>query len=155
MNITLQQSALAKHTEIQITGSKSESNRLLILQALQGDMLINNLSNSDDTRVMQQALSSNESCIDIHHAGTAMRFLTAYFAMKEDRTVTLTGSSRMKERPIKLLVDALEQLGASIAYEGVPGFDRALPGLLVTLTVSTRIPGLLATSAGFSARITS
>lgn len=122
MNITLQQSALAKHTEIQITGSKSESNRLLILQALQGDMLINNLSNSDDTRVMKQALSSDEVCIDIHHAGTAMRFLTAYFAMKEDRTVTLTGSSRMKERPIKLLVDALEQLGASIAYEGAIGY---------------------------------
>ncbi|MDG2433182.1 3-phosphoshikimate 1-carboxyvinyltransferase, partial [Flavobacterium sp.] len=77
---------------------------------------LENTSNSDDSEVMQMALSGNEELIDIHHAGTAMRFLTAYFAVQEDRNVTLTGSSRMQERPVKILVEALEQLGAQISY---------------------------------------
>ena len=71
---------------------------------------------------MQKALSSDSNVIDIHHAGTAMRFLTAYFAMQERREVTLTGSSRMKERPIKILVDALNTLGADISYVEKEGF---------------------------------
>jgi 3-phosphoshikimate 1-carboxyvinyltransferase len=81
-----------------------------------------NTSNSDDSEVMQMALNGAEEVIDIHHAGTAMRFLTAYFAVQENRTVTLTGSSRMQERPIKILVEALEQLGAEISYLKAVGY---------------------------------
>ena len=106
---------------IRITGSKSESNRLLLLQANYGSIRIENLSNSDDTRVMQQALASGESLLDIHHAGTAMRFLTAYLSGKVGREVILTGSARMKQRPIEILVDALQQLGAEITYVETPG----------------------------------
>ena len=109
--------------DVRITGSKSESNRLLILQALFPQIKITNLSNSDDTQVLQKALSSTEEVIDVHHAGTAMRFLTAYFATREGRRVVLTGSSRMQERPVKVLVEALRALGADISYlknEGYP-----------------------------------
>ena len=108
--------------EIIITGSKSESNRLLLLQALYPSIEIINLSNSDDSTVMQKALTTSESEIDIHHAGTAMRFLTAFFAIQEGREVILTGSSRMKERPIKILVDALNELEANISYVENEGF---------------------------------
>ena len=116
MNIKLQQSSIALVSSITITGSKSESNRLLLLQALFPEITIENLSNSDDTKVMQYALQTSEDIIDIHHAGTAMRFLTAYFATQKNRNVVLTGSPRMKERPIKILVDALNDLGADISY---------------------------------------
>lgn len=107
---------------LNITGSKSETNRLLLLQALFSGFEIKNISNSDDSKVMQAALNSDEDLIDIHHAGTAMRFLTAYFSQLEGREVILTGSSRMQERPIKILVDALRSLGASIAYEKEEGY---------------------------------
>jgi len=115
MNIKLQQSSILPTSNITITGSKSESNRLLLLQALFPEITIENLSNSDDTKVMQHALQSSDNIIDIHHAGTAMRFLTAYFSTQEQRNVVLTGSSRMKERPIKILVDALNALGADVS----------------------------------------
>ncbi len=111
------------NTTIRITGSKSESNRLLLLQALYPSLSIENLSNSDDTKVMSKALKSSSQTIDVYHAGTAMRFLTAYFACQEGRDVILTGSARMKQRPIGILVDALNQLGADISYmesEGCP-----------------------------------
>lgn len=108
--------------ELKITGSKSESNRLLILKALFPELTIENLSNSDDTHYLKKALESKEELIDIHHAGTAMRFLTAYFATQEGREVVLTGSQRMQERPVKLLVDALKLLGADISYEKNEGF---------------------------------
>lgn len=108
--------------EITVTGSKSESNRLLILQALYPQIVIQNLSNSDDSQVTQKGLMSKNQTIDIHHAGTAMRFLTAYFASQSGREVILTGSKRMQERPIKLLVEALNQLGADIAYQKEVGF---------------------------------
>ena len=123
MNITLQKSKIAKASIVKITGSKSESNRLLLLQALYPNIEISNVSNSDDSKLMQKALSSDSSIVDIHHAGTAMRFLTAYFSLQERREITLTGSSRMQERPIKILVDALRDLGADISYlknEGYP-----------------------------------
>lgn len=124
MTIKLEQSLLSNpDAKIAITGSKSESNRLLLLQALYPNLHINNLSISDDSQVMQKALQTSLSEIDIHHAGTAMRFLTAFFSTQENREITLTGSSRMKERPIKILVDALNQLGADITYlenEGYP-----------------------------------
>ncbi|MCM4157197.1 3-phosphoshikimate 1-carboxyvinyltransferase [Gramella sp. AN32] len=108
---------------LKITGSKSESNRLLILQALYPGLKIENLSNSDDSQVMAAALQKGNGEIDIHHAGTAMRFLTAYFASREGVEVILTGSKRMRERPIRLLVDALQRMGADIEYtqdEGYP-----------------------------------
>ena len=108
--------------KVKITGSKSESNRLLILQALQPHLTIDNISNSDDTVVLKDALKSQESIIDIHHAGTAMRFLTAYYAVQPGKTVHLTGSDRMRQRPISPLVDALRTLGAKIEYVENEGF---------------------------------
>lgn len=108
--------------DLKITGSKSESNRLLILQALYPNIKIENLSNSDDTIVLGKALKKASGLIDIHHAGTAMRFLTAYFAAKEGCEVEITGSKRMKERPIRLLVDALQRMGADIQYKNEIGY---------------------------------
>ncbi len=122
MNLLLQPSICNPQSDVKITGSKSETNRLLLLQALFPNITIENISNSDDSEVMQMALKGNQEIIDIHHAGTAMRFLTAFFAIQENRTVTLTGSPRMKERPIKILVDALRQLGAKIEYVEGEGF---------------------------------
>lgn len=123
MNIQILKSLIAnRQSSITITGSKSESNRLLLLQALYPDISIENLSNSDDSVLMQKALSSEDEVIDIHHAGTAMRFLTAYFSIQEGRQITLTGSTRMKERPIGILVEALKQLGADIQYVENEGF---------------------------------
>ena len=122
MQITLQKSKIAKQSSIKITGSKSESNRLLLLQALYPEFELENVSNSDDSNLMTNALSSQSSIVDIHHAGTAMRFLTAYFSIEEGRETILTGSKRMKERPIKILVEALQNLGAKISYVENDGF---------------------------------
>lgn len=122
MQIFLKKSNINTDSYLIITGSKSESNRCLLLKALFNDITIENLSNSDDTELMKNALSSNHSLIDIHHAGTAMRFLTAYFATQNGRKIILTGSSRMKERPIRILVDALRNLGAKIEYSENEGF---------------------------------
>ena len=108
--------------EIQITGSKSESNRLLILQKLFGNIEIKNISNSQDTKLLQKVLNSDEKTIDILHAGTAMRFLTSFFAIQEGVEKILTGSERMKQRPIKPLVEALRELGADIEYLENEGF---------------------------------
>ena len=108
---------------IQITGSKSETNRSLLLRALFPNISIENLSNSDDGEVMQKGLQKSSGEVDIHHAGTAMRFLTAYFASQPGKEVVLTGSQRMQERPIQVLVEALRALGADIQYvkqEGYP-----------------------------------
>ncbi|MFM2230147.1 MAG: 3-phosphoshikimate 1-carboxyvinyltransferase [Bacteroidota bacterium] len=114
--------------QITITGSKSETNRLLLLQALFPYLNLENTSNSDDSEVMIQALeksknsNSNPLHIDVHHAGTAMRFLTAFFAIQDGKEVVITGSTRMQERPIHILVEALNQLGATITYEKNQGF---------------------------------
>ena len=105
-----------------ISGSKSESNRLLILQELFSSLVIDNVSDSDDVQAMQQALASTGDVVDIHHAGTTMRFLTAYYSLCSTRALTLTGSSRMQERPIGVLVDALRQLGADITYDKKEGY---------------------------------
>ena len=109
-------------SQIQITGSKSESNRSLLLQALYPNISISNVSNSDDAEVMQKGLAISSGEVDIHHAGTAMRFLTGYFASQAGKNVVLTGSKRMKERPIKVLVEALINLGADIEYVNSEGF---------------------------------
>ncbi len=123
MDITLHKSkSVNSNSEITITGSKSESNRLLLLQALYPELKINNLSNSDDTLVMSKALRSSSYNIDVHHAGTAMRFLTAFFSTQTGREIILTGSHRMQERPIQILVEALQQLGAIITYEKTQGY---------------------------------
>ncbi|NRD21344.1 3-phosphoshikimate 1-carboxyvinyltransferase [Winogradskyella eckloniae] len=122
MDISIQLSKLKHNQSVQITGSKSESNRLLLLQALYPQINIDNVSNSDDSVLMQKALASKDHDIDIHHAGTAMRFLTAYFSIQNERVVTITGSKRMKERPIGILVDALKTLGADISYLENDGF---------------------------------
>jgi 3-phosphoshikimate 1-carboxyvinyltransferase len=116
MNLQLAHDGAAIQQRVLITGSKSETNRLLILQALFDGLTIDNISNSDDAAVMQKALVSDQEVVDIHHAGTAMRFLTAYFATQPGRKTTLTGSARMQERPVGILVDALRQLGADIQY---------------------------------------
>lgn len=107
---------------IAIGSSKSETNRLLLLQALYPSIKIKNASESDDSAVMRAALLSDSDFIDVHHAGTAMRFLTAYFAQREGRQVTISGSQRMQERPIGFLVDALRALGAEIEYSGLEGY---------------------------------
>jgi 3-phosphoshikimate 1-carboxyvinyltransferase len=103
--------------KINLPSSKSISNRLLIIRALcKDDFTINNLSDCDDTRILNTALQELDSSkIDIQNAGTAMRFLTAYLATQAGERI-LTGSPRMKERPIKELVEALKDLGGDIEY---------------------------------------
>ena len=122
MNLLLQTTHSNLQAQIAVTGSKSETNRLLLLKALFPAITLANTSNSDDSEVMEKALIGKEEIVDIHHAGTAMRFLTAFFAVNEGREVVLTGSQRMTERPIKVLVEALEQLGAVISYEKEVGY---------------------------------
>lgn len=122
MDIRVSLPGQIKKAGIEITGSKSETNRLLLLQALYPSVSINGASESDDSDAMRMALASTDKIIDIHHAGTAMRFLAAYFAIQEGREVVLTGSARMKERPIGILVSALQALGADIAYLDKEGF---------------------------------
>ena len=108
---------------IHIPSSKSISNRMLIIRALAGSVApLLNLSESDDTVVLGKALDTEEAVKDVGHAGTAMRFLAAYLSTQAGK-VTLTGSQRMKQRPIGPLVDALKQVGAQIKYlenEGYP-----------------------------------
>lgn len=105
-----------------LSGSKSESNRLLILQALYPDIEIENIASCDDTTILQKALASQEDMLDIHHAGTAMRFLTAYLAATTQKEITLTGSPSMRQRPIGPLVAALRDMGAAITYTGKQGY---------------------------------
>jgi 3-phosphoshikimate 1-carboxyvinyltransferase len=120
--ITILQSRDDISGTIELPGSKSESNRALIINALSGNnSVLKNLSTSSDTRLLQEALDSRETIIDIQDAGTAIRFLTAYFAATyQDKT--LTGTPRMLERPIAPLVDALIETGANIIYTGIAGF---------------------------------
>lgn len=129
MNLKLSYKLQNSNFKLKISGSKSETNRLLVLQALYPNLVLENSSTSDDSEVMIEALATQYPIpktqypkIDVHHAGTAMRFLTAYFAAQDGFEVQLTGSSRMKERPIKILVDALNQLGAEIIYFEKVGF---------------------------------
>ncbi|MBL1219216.1 3-phosphoshikimate 1-carboxyvinyltransferase [Chryseobacterium sp. L7] len=118
----LEKSKLSSDKTVQISGSKSISNRLLILESLFKNIQIGNLSNSQDTQLLKKALSENTETVDIHHAGTAMRFLTSYYSTFEGKTTILTGSKRMKERPIKNLVTALRDLGVEIEYLENEGF---------------------------------
>lgn len=115
---------------IQLPASKSISNRALILHSLaQSNIVPYNLSDCDDTRVMIRALNETSEQIDILAAGTAMRFLTAYLSVTPG-TRTITGTKRMQQRPIRILVDALRKLGAQIEYAANEGF----PPLRITGT---------------------
>lgn len=110
------------HATVQLPASKSISNRALILHALSGGSTRpENLSDCDDTQVMIRALDHMPDVIDIHAAGTAMRFLTAYLCVTPG-THVITGTERMQQRPIRILVDALRTLGARINYTGNEGF---------------------------------
>ncbi len=121
MQYTIQAPSLID-TTINLPASKSICNRALIIQALAGStMLPANLSDCDDTRVMAAALRDLPEVIDIGAAGTAMRFMAAYLSVGTG-THTLTGTERMRQRPIGVLVDALRQLGAHIEYLGTEGF---------------------------------
>ncbi len=120
------------NAEINLTGSKSESNRALVISALsKGLVKVDNLSDADDTVILNTILKQLEGRddtlqqVNVGHAGTAMRFLTAYLSTLDGRFL-LTGSKRMTERPIKLLVDALKNLGAEITYEAVEGYPPIL-----------------------------
>lgn len=109
--------------KINLTYSKSETNRVLIIQALCNKAFaIENISDSQDTKTLEKLLNTSETLLDVGNAGTTMRFLTAYLASKEGSKVTLTGSSRMKERPIGILVEALKKLGAEITYLEKDGY---------------------------------
>jgi 3-phosphoshikimate 1-carboxyvinyltransferase len=105
-----------------ISGSKSESNMLLILKYIFKNIDIENISNSDDTKLLEQYLKNESPLIDVHHAGTAMRFLTAYLSTKKNKSFKITGSDRMQNRPIEVLVTALNELGADITYINNSGF---------------------------------
>lgn len=118
-------------TNIKITGSKSISNRLLILQKLFDDQInIRNLSESDDTIFLKQCLNSTDTTLNVGLAGTSMRFMLSYLALKSKETKILTGLPALKKRPIKILVDALKKLGASIDYVEFEGY----PPMKITAT---------------------
>lgn len=113
----------ALNQTIKLPASKSISNRALIIHALSGsNVLPDNLSDCDDTEVIIQALQNNPYEINIKAAGTAMRFMTAFLATRNGEEHVITGTERMKHRPIGVLVDALRHLGADITYVGEEGF---------------------------------
>ncbi|MCZ2100968.1 MAG: 3-phosphoshikimate 1-carboxyvinyltransferase [Chitinophagales bacterium] len=108
--------------KIALKGSKSISNRVLLIRALSGlDYAIDNLSDSQDTQILEQLLASNADLLDAHHAGTTFRFMTAFLSLQSGEQI-LTGSTQMKQRPVKALVDALNELGADIEYLEEEGF---------------------------------
>ena len=114
--------AIPLHVTIQLPSSKSISNRVQIINALSySPWPVKNLSDSDDTRVLAAALNSNDNVFDIGHAGTAMRFLTAFLSKIVGEWI-ITGSERMKQRPIGILVEALNSIGARVEYVDNPGF---------------------------------
>jgi len=121
-SISISKSSDKTHAVISLSGSKSISNRLLIIRALSGvDFTLENLSSSKDTVTLQNLLGQKEEIYDTGHAGTTFRFLCSYLALQKG-TQILTGSSRMLERPIGPLVEALQALGFNISYEGKPGY---------------------------------
>ena len=122
MDLQLQKSNLKSGEKITISGSKSESNRLLILQQIFPELAIKNLSNSDDSVHLEHALTTSDETVDIGHAGTAMRFLTGFFSAQQGKTKIVKGSERMHNRPIGILVDALRDLGADITYLEKDGY---------------------------------
>lgn len=136
---------------VRLTGSKSESNRALLLRALsKGAVQVQNLSDADDTRLMEESLAAadrgaqldTEQPIDVGPAGTVMRFMAAYLAISPSGRYRLSGSRRMHERPIGLLVDALRQLGADITYTDRAGYPPlSISGGFEQQTNRITIPG--------------
>jgi len=144
-SITLSHPNQKVNAQIKLTGSKSESNRALILQALsKGRVSVSNLSAAADTQTLQQILKTKlqaqNSKLDVGPAGTAMRFLTAFLSLQAGEFV-LTGTKRMQERPIGILVDALRTLGAQIEYienEGFPPLKIKGPFVQKTNKISIK-----------------
>ena len=130
------------HPTITMASSKSISNRASIIDALTGfQCRLSNLSEARDTHIMQAALHSEDQVLDIKDAGTTMRFLTAYFALSDQRK-TLTGTARMQERPIGLLASALQKLGAEVKFEGNTGYPPiSLMGFTQQKAQELSIPG--------------
>lgn len=123
MNYKVSHPTKIVNCEIELPSSKSISNRLLIIRALcKENFIIKNLSNSKDTISLLQALNSSNKHIDIGHAGTSFRFLTSFLALQENREFILTGSERLKKRPIKDLVKTMQEMGAQIEYLQQEGF---------------------------------
>ena len=132
MSISLYHPTQAIEGTIHLTSSKSESNRALIIQALcEHHFEINNLADANDTHLLQQLLNNNDPIFDTEDAGSTMRFLTAYLSTQKGEYI-ITGSDRMKQRPIKILVDALRTLGAKIEYLEKEGFPplKILPSTI-------------------------
>ena len=146
MKVYLSNTIENKTVSVNIPGSKSESNRLLILKKIYPNIFLHNLSNCDDTLALSRGIEAKNGIVDVHHAGTAMRFLTGFFASKKDIELTLTGSKRMQERPIKILVDALRLIGADISYvrnNGYPplkinGKELVLDSLSIDANISSQ-----------------
>jgi len=117
MNYKISHPTKVVNCEIDLPSSKSISNRLLIIKALcKKKFLIKNLSESDDTILLKNALNSKEKTINVSHAGTSFRFLTSFLSIQKGEKFILNGSDRMKERPIKELVNSLQELGVKIEY---------------------------------------
>ena len=115
MNYKVSNPTKVVECEIDLPSSKSISNRLLIIKALcEEDFTITNLSDSDDTKSLQKALNSADKIIDVGAAGTSFRFLTSYLSTLVGKEFNLTGSDRMKVRPIQQLVDVLSKMGSQI-----------------------------------------
>jgi len=123
MNLKISKINKTLKGKIVLSGSKSESNRVLIIKALcQKDFNIENISNSDDTKLLVNLLNSNENILNTKNAGTVMRFLSSFFALTTNKEIILTGSQRMKERPISFLVNELINIGANIEYLEKTGY---------------------------------
>lgn len=128
MNLKLHKASSINHSTIHLPGSKSISNRILIIKALSGlDFTISNSSDSDDTKHLNEALEhyKNSNLINVGHAGTDMRFLTAFLSLKNG-SYELTGSDRLQQRPVKDLVEVLKTLGADISYKNKEGYPPLL-----------------------------
>ena len=121
--MTLSTQKRLENTKIKLAASKSESNRVLIINALAGgnEDNLENLSSARDTRTMLRLLSTHQTTWDVLDAGTTMRFLTSYAAV-QNLTRTLTGTPRMQQRPIGILVEALRELGAEVNYQKEAGY---------------------------------
>jgi 3-phosphoshikimate 1-carboxyvinyltransferase len=139
--------------QVSVPTSKSITNRMLILQKVLGNTIkLENISEADDSLIMQQALMQTQGTVYIKNAGTCMRFLTAYYASTPGCTVVLDGSERMRKRPISALVDALRLIGAQIEYTHETGFPplkitgKQLTGgsLAIDSTVSSQFASALA-----------
>lgn len=128
--------------DIKLASSKSESNRSLIINALCGFKgTLQNLSSARDTQTMIRLIESNSEVADVLDAGTTMRFLTAYFSVT-NQTKVMTGTARMCERPIGILVDALKKIGADISYQNIEGYPPIqINGFKTQLTDQIEIRG--------------